>query len=204
MIGYAYMQVCIATKVKWAQGSARHRHKLHILNPLVCKAKPEHIVDMEDSWVDRGEEENIADIKLHSTHYIISFEQDGIRYVLAHNLHMSRMAYILRKQQLDWTSWVWHLFLTGEHIGKNEPCILYLGSSLGKSDDLVEIISDMDVQATPKIPWLHYPGVLITSDTQGEISLMINIIMTLWSLITTHSKKDRYILLNQTVFLSYV
>ena len=93
-----------SNKLKDQQGT-----RTNYLNPLVCKAKPEHIVGVEDSRIDRGEEENIADIKLYSTHYIISFEQDGVRYVLAHDLHMNRMAYIC-KQQRDWTSQVWHLY----------------------------------------------------------------------------------------------
>ena len=53
-------------------------------------------------------------------------------------------------------------------VDKNELCTLNLRSNLGKSDDLLEIFCDVDVQATPKIPWLHYPCVLVTSDTQGD------------------------------------
>ena len=43
---------------------------------------------MKNGWVDGGQEEDIADVKLDSTHYIVSLKQDWICDVLAYNLNI--------------------------------------------------------------------------------------------------------------------
>ena len=53
---------------------------------LVSKSKPEDIVDMKDGWIYGGQEKDVADVKLDSSHQVISSEEDRICDVLAHNL----------------------------------------------------------------------------------------------------------------------